>query len=278
MSLIRNATRKIKVLLKHEIPFLMRDSGLLPGERCYARFIILGRSRVGSNWLNSLLDANPAIVSYSEIFGNDYSIGWGRGGMPSGARMIRLMNDDPVGFLGQKVFRTFPPKTQAVGFKLFYYHARDEKRKALWDHLVDDKNLKVIHLRRENMLKTQVSVARARITDQWVSTNSPKKECGAIRMDPQECIRVFEQTRQWEQEARESFASHNFMEVTYEEMVRDKTTVVNGVYEFLGVPPIQVPESKLRKQNRHGLRDSIENYEEVAEALSGTEWSVFLGE
>ncbi len=277
MNLMKKVMRSARICW-HEVPFLLRDAGILPGECCYARHIILARSRVGSNLLNSLLNTHPAIVSYGEIFRNDYSIGWDRGGMPSGSGMVRLMNNEPVGFLEKKVFRTFPPKTRAVGFKLFYYHAQDEKRKVLWDYLIADRDLQVIHLRRKNMLKTLVSLKRAWITDKWVRVSLPEKKSVTVRLDAEECINFFEQNRQWEQEARENFSSHHFMEVVYEEMVRDKPAVARELHEFLGVPSVQITKPVFKKQNRHNLRDSIENYDEIAEALSGTEWSSFLDE
>ena len=42
------------------------DLGLY-GHTDYARFIVLGRSRVGSNLLRGLLNAHPAIEAYGEI-------------------------------------------------------------------------------------------------------------------------------------------------------------------------------------------------------------------
>ena len=58
----------------------MRNLGLNLGANeshmGYGRFIILGRSRVGSNFLRSLLNAHSQIEVYGEIFRNREAMDW----------------------------------------------------------------------------------------------------------------------------------------------------------------------------------------------------------
>jgi hypothetical protein len=47
---------------------LLADTGLLPGQLHYTRFLVVGRSRTGSNLLRSLLSAHPQVEAYGEVF------------------------------------------------------------------------------------------------------------------------------------------------------------------------------------------------------------------
>ncbi len=45
--------------------------------RNYTKFIILGRSRVGSNMLRSILNGHRGIISFGELFRRQGEVGWG---------------------------------------------------------------------------------------------------------------------------------------------------------------------------------------------------------
>jgi LPS sulfotransferase NodH len=95
------------------------------GSKEYTRFIILSRSRTGSNFLRGLLNAHSKVIAYSEMFKNNQVIEWGFPGYNDTKATLALFQKDSVEFLEKKVFTKYPRKTAAVGFKLFYYHAND---------------------------------------------------------------------------------------------------------------------------------------------------------
>ncbi|WP_280564143.1 hypothetical protein [Chromohalobacter sp. 48-RD10] len=76
------------------------------GDNRYRKFIVLTRSRTGSNLLVSLLNSHPNISADGEIFsklnGRDYK---------------RIISN---------AFSRQPRYIKAKGFKIFYYHPQDD--------------------------------------------------------------------------------------------------------------------------------------------------------
>lgn len=62
----------------------------------------------------------------------------------------------------------------------------------------------------------------------------------------------------------------------YEELVSDPQETLNGSFDFLEVANVPTPISPLRKMTPDRLRDAIENFDEVAALLRGTEFEQFL--
>ena len=125
------------------------DFGL--GQREYAPFVIVGRSRVGSNLLRGLLNGHPAVVAYGEIFRDVRNMDWDHTGYFQSPAAANGLQQDPVRFIDAQVFGRYPRNTGAVGFKLFYYHARDGRAQGVWDYLVQRRDLRVLHLKRRNI-------------------------------------------------------------------------------------------------------------------------------
>ena len=111
------------------------------GQKKYTQFIILGRSRTGSNLLRGLLNDHSKIVVLGELFQNEQEIGWAYPGYTQTARELSIFRKKPVDFLEQSVYRNFPIGISAVGFKIFYYHAQTNNWRPVWSHLHDQRNL-----------------------------------------------------------------------------------------------------------------------------------------
>ena len=170
---------KTKTVKARSTPYLRTlalEKGLARGQTDYTRFLILGRSRVGSNFLRGLLNSHSQITVFGELFQNKEEIGWAMPGYRQSRRLMTLFHEEPVRFLEEKVFHPFPHGVTAVGFKLFYYHARDEAWRPVWDYLQAETGIKVIHLRRENILRTHLSKQQAEMTDVWVNTDGVQQK------------------------------------------------------------------------------------------------------
>ncbi len=89
---------------------LALDIGL-HGHNEYIRFIILGRSRVGSNLLRGLLNSHPHIVTYGEVFKDCSSLDWDHLGYFQSRGLTEKIRRDPVDFLDNK-----PSIVAVVGF------------------------------------------------------------------------------------------------------------------------------------------------------------------
>lgn len=257
----------------------MRNLGLNLGTKekhtDYGRFIILGRSRVGSNLLRSLLNAHSQLETYGEIFRNRGAMDWDHLNELQSDRMHQMMLHDPVSFLDEKVFRPYPVETAAVGFKIFYYHAREGSWTPVWSYLLGQTELRVIHIKRCNILKTHLSRKRAEITDSWVNTTGAPEKPVSVTLDYEECLADFARTRAWEEEADAQFADHPLLQLAYEDLARDYEGEMRRVFDFLGVDYEAVRPS-IHKQSRQTLAEAITNYDELKRQFAGTPWVEFF--
>lgn len=256
---------------------LALDWGLKAGHTDYVKFIVLGRSRVGSNLLRSLLNDHPAIEAFGELFRSRESLDWDHIGDWQDESLLPLFQNDPVTFLEKKLFRKFPPETTAVGFKIFYYHAAEGSWSPVWPYLEQMSDLRIIHIKRRNILKTHLSRKRAELTDSWVNTSGQKEKPVSVTLDYAECLADFERTRAYEEAFDARLAHHPIIEVAYEELARDYDGQMKLVQEFLGVPYSAVSPA-IYKQSRQTLAEAISNYDELKAQFQATPWAAFFQE
>jgi len=251
------------------------DLGLLDGHQDYERFIILGRSRSGSNFLRGLLNSHSQLVVLGEIFQNQTKIGWAYPGYLQTRRNYSLFLNDPIKFLDTKVFKKFPPQIAAVGFKIFYYHAQTANWQPIWNYLFAQKSLKVIHIKRRNILRTHLSRKLAAMDSNWVNTNGGQEDHRSVTLDYEECLNDFIQTREWEQNYDHLFEDHPITEVIYEDLAKDYSGEMGRLEGFLGVQAERVKPQTF-KQSNQPLSQAISNFTELKAHFLGTPWESFF--
>jgi LPS sulfotransferase NodH len=251
------------------------DLGLLESHKDYTRFIILGRYRSGSNYLRGLMNSHSQIVVLGELFQNEKTIGWAYPGYRQSRHVLNLFHDQPVKFLQTRVFRRFPREVQAVGFKIFYYHAQTDNWKPVWTYLIENETIKVIHIKRKNILKTHLSRKLAALTDTWVDTSGSKDSIRQVSLDYEECLQDFVRTREWEETHDQTFAKHPLVQVCYEDLARDYGSELNRIQEFLGVR-IETLKPETFKQSNRPISDSISNYYALKQEFIGSPWELFF--
>jgi len=232
------------------------------GGKTFKRFIILTRSRSGSNLLSSFLNSHRQIYTRGEIFWNLNGRDW-----------KRVLADE---------FAKEPTYIKARGFKIFYYHPQDDPDCELWDHLKSMEDLHVIHLRRENLLRVLTSRKIAGASDVWATHQATAGSDGKpvdkrVRFSIEELETAFQETRDWEQMARERFSENPFLEISYEDLVAERQVTVARVAEFLDVDRFDA-ETTLRKQNPEPLGALIVNFDELKAHFSKTQWRLFFEE
>ena len=256
MSMFRSLIRGIKN--PKEIVTLISYKLLSTvGHNKFKRFIVLSRSRTGSNMLISFLNSHSNIHAEGEI-------------------LSKLSGRNHKNILA-KVFAKQPFYVKAKGFKIFYYHPQDDKSSGIWNDLASLDDLYVIHLKRRNILRTLISRKIAGIQDVWATdqhSGADSKEI-AITFTVDELSEGFNQTKAWEQAGDDKFRNHPLISIDYEDLVSHPEQTFRKVTEFLGVR-YQQPETKLRKQNIKSMRETVTNYEELKSAFSGTEWQPFF--
>ncbi len=264
------------------IPFTLKHLalqwGLLGGQSDYRRFMILGEARSGSNFLRGLLNSHPHVMTFGELFRFYDNIGWE---IPDFERyrqtpgLVSLMQRDPVKFLEDRVFESFPPSIDAVGFKMFYYHAQEDSRKGIWNHLEADRNLHIIHLKRKNSLRVLLSRKKAHITNRWTNVAGPEKDALSIELSPGECLEQFSWTRRMWMKYDHFFRRHPRMDLIYEDLTGNCEREIQRVQDFLGVSPMRLSPGTCKQANRP-LSEAILNYAWLKKQFEGTEWEIFF--
>ena len=230
----------------------------LIGQQSYERFIVLTRSRTGSNMLMTFLDAHPNVRAQREIFAN--------------------LNGRSYQSILDSIYGKYPPGIQAVGFKLFYYHPLDEEAPGLWETILADRAIKIIHLKRRNILRTLVSRKIAGMQDLWVSSKETavhQQQLRRVSFTVEELASLFAETRGWEEEYDAKFHQHPLITIHYEDLLANPQARFNEVTRFLGVPS-HPPKTSLKKQNPEGLSQLISNYDTLKFAFADTEWGHFF--
>ena len=258
---------------------LGQDAKLLPGQADYTRFMILGRSRTGSTLLLRSLKTHPQVVCYGELFRND-TINWQAqlGRVTHSQYQTYLAN--PVHFLQERVYRRQPVSIRAVGFKLFYYHAQVGSLRPVWEYVEQNKQIKILHIKRRNVLEAHLSRVVAGETDQWREGGhkaklSTKAAAGPVTLAYAECLHVFQQTRLWEEEFDARLGDHAVLTVTYEDLARNFTHEIERVQSYLGVDQQSLQPATV-KQAKKPLAERIVNYVELKQQFANTCWAEFF--
>ena len=219
------------------------------GYKDYVPFIVLSRSRTGSNFLNSSLRSHPNVRVKGEHFGH--------------------LGGDSIEKRYGDVFGKQPRYIKAAGCKVFYYHPHHGDATELFSLLQKNRNLRVIHLKREDTLRSVLSWMIARENDTYVA-NSNRALMSAdkkrVSVDPNELIEWIEKTLYWERWGDEFFSEHQLLNISYEELTGDLNNTFQRVLEFLGLPE-STPVTNLKRQNPEPVGDLISNWNEGREKL-----------
>ena len=98
-------------------------------------------------------------------------------------------------------------------------------------------DLKVIHLRRKNILRSLVSNKIAKQSDIWKESDKTREPIIAkkVELSIEECQTGFDQKQKWATEADEKFFNYPLLQLTYEELTSDYQGQMQRVQEFLDV-------------------------------------------
>lgn len=272
------AIQKVKDMIRLRDPQVQNialDLGLLGGHQEYVKFIILGRSRTGSNFLRGLLNSHPNVRIFGELFQNPQEITWGLPRYTQARRLFALFSNEPVTFLKQEIFRKVPAQIKAVGFKIFYYHAQTPQWKPVWEYLLGQPSIRVLHIKRQNILQTHLSKARAEQSGEWANITGKTQQRPPLQLEYAALLEDFEKTRQMEADYDALFAGHPKIDVLYEDLSRDYEAAFQTVRAFLDLPDCPAAPQTY-KQTKEPLSVAIANYRELKEQFAGSPWEEFF--
>ena len=154
----------------------------------------------------------------------------------------------------------------------------DDKSCGIWNDLLYMKDLRVIHLKRRNMLKTLVSAKIARMQDVWKSSKASASHGAqekAVTFTVEELEKGFKKFRALEENGENVFSKHQCVNIYYESLVENPEFEFKRITGLLQVTDIK-PSTGLRKQNPERLSELITNYEELKVAFAGSEWESYF--
>ena len=179
----------------------------------------------------------------------------------------------------------------------------------LLDHLRNDTELRVIHLKRRNLVRLLVSWKLAEHTGLWfegdpaavLSTRLTARDAlralrhprwaatrvlqlwrpparpkqASIKITANELSTFLEETQRRTADFDELFSRRSMLTVYYEDLARERQRVFGEVQTFLGLKPARLTTT-LRKQNPEPLSELIENYDELYAAFKGSQYEPFF--
>jgi LPS sulfotransferase NodH len=240
--------------------------------------IILTSQRSGSTFLQYCLDAHPSIRCYGEWLVGGHLVApqpfRGRRILTKAWRYVVIRAWDPVSILDRHYAREEAP---VVAFRAMYNHV-DNRR--VRDYLVRHSEIRVIHLRRDNLLKQYVSkvLLGAKRERAWQPHTDHRIPVVSVRISPERAIKEMSRVRDAFADFEQLLSGHRKIELVYERMVNGQTLsheAWSKISELLEIEPAEIG-SDLVKMNPHDLRPMVENYEELAAALAGTEFERYL--
>lgn len=251
---------KIKKGMKDPIlaaKLLQIRSGLYLGHSDYRKFIVLSRSRTGSNLLIDLMNTHPMIYAEGEIFSS--------------------LEGRTANQILETIYSRYPKYIKVVGFKIFYYHPQDDESGLIWELLKEMEDLIVIHLKRRNILRTLLSRKIAGITNAYRHDLGKDHSDGNKRCSftEDELLSGFEQTRGWEDDFGGMFQTYEGIEIYYEDMADNMYREFRRITKILNLK-YREPRTTLKKQNPEKMYDLIGNYHELKEKFANTEWADFF--
>lgn len=250
------------------------------------RFILLAHGRCGSSLITESLARHPEVRVGGELFhceeeprrrafrplnGTESATHHESRHYRSGTNAARFLEHD--------VFHE-RPGIRAVGFKMFYVHARSNaNEREAWNYLLTNNDIRVIHLIRTNMLESYISLRVASITGEWErprDSSAPRVEAPTLELEPKVCEAHFNQELAWRQWGRESFRHHPFLEIEYDKDVCTRfQAVMNEIQDFLDIA--RLPASQLlEKQSRRSTREAIINFDELKNYFQHTLYEEFF--
>lgn len=241
--------------------------------------IIIGTQRSGSNFLHYCLLSHPSIICEGEMLINGLvktpkiieDFRWP-------AKIYRYVMAgawNPIRILNQFLARDDAP---VVAFKAMYNHLQSDKIKEFFQ---EHKEIRIIHLRRDNLLKQYVSkmlLGKKRGQKRWLPHSTQKLPPVTTHISPQAAITYMEHTQAQYQKFETLLSQHHKIELVYETMIDGqclREEVSRAICDLFQIE-YQKMCCDFVKVNPNSLQQMIENYDELAEALHGTPYERFL--
>lgn len=221
------------------------------------RAILLANSRAGTHIVKTALAQHPDVLSHEQ--------------------RLRWPDFHPTD-TGKELFdRLFVTHKRAVVLPLDF-GAGSNTHPGFWDELSSQK-VRVIHLRRWNMVKWFVSLKLAESTNRWIAGAQPERPTETVTIDYRELLRTSFAIWRKQRQADRYLREHQAMYLWYEQLSDPKVyqTAMAAVQRFLEVAVMDLRPTCFKQESRP-LREIVTNYTELARCLVGSPFEMYLDE
>jgi LPS sulfotransferase NodH len=240
--------------------------------------IILTTQRTGSTFLVACLHSHPEVYCLGEMLAG------GHLDIPALVYRSRYAT---------KAYRYLTSGAVFPTRMMDRYFARDDRPvmafKAMYNqigipwtlgYLREHTEIRVLHLRRHNLLKQYVShkLIKVKRDDHWDPHTTEPVKPAPIAVNVQDALHYIRRLREEHDRHERMFARHALLPLVYESMIEGNSLaagVARDICGFLGIAE-QPMHSKLVKMNPERLHQMITNYEEVARTIGRTEFADLL--
>lgn len=233
-------------------------------------------SRTGSTFLVHLLRSHSEIMCYGEI----YSIP-----KPNGlaGRYADLIRDNPAyldyirdyrdGDLTRFLYKiAFDSQDRRIsGFKYKYGQLETPALETATTQIIQDTDIKIIHLVRRNLLARYLSQYIANKVTGFTMRlqNDEMPDIPPVMLDPQACEKDFDKAMNHQAKYRNVFSAHPIFSIFYEDLLEEpsKSKVISELLSFLEVSdsPLSSPTQKIIQKP---MSEAISNYTQLCDYFS----------
>lgn len=279
----------------------------ITGDVVKTRFIILASPRSGSNLLHHLLASHDNVKIFSELFNlfaitrpeldkilinpKEYLENIYKKKYPKEKKAIGFKifyNQATAEQMDAEFFNQYYIRDVSLEMKrkisslqeyLEEHHVKEvakAKISEVWSYLLENRDIRIIHLTRGNKLKQYLSLVKAWQSDEWKSVSGKNSlNIEEFNLNPDDCRRFFEKASSQEEKFNQLFNEHPKLDLVYENLTRDLEGELNRVQKFLDLP-IKTLTANLRKQRSSPAASSITNYSHLKEKFRGGKWEMFF--
>lgn len=209
--------------------------------------------------LRTSLDNHPQVLCMTEMFNPDYT-----------ESKYGFTPDTPAAeILANYIFTDENMTHPCVGFLLHRIGARFGNWHDLWSLLEQDKELAVLSLRRQNLLRRYLSVQLMKNQD--LEGNPP----APMHFDKDLLIRDFQKQEAKIAEFDARFCDHPLITVTYEDLCDRYPETMSQIQSFLHLTPATLQPGTKRRATP-ALAEVIANYPELKREFADTQWFSFF--
>ena len=230
------------------------------------KYIVLSHGRAGTNYLNQNFRQHPQIAAYNEPFHDTPAKR-----APVSGRKWKTA-ESATKFAWETMYNDPDPRVTAVGFKLFFFQCRQNRKAAdIWNTVLNDTSIRPIFVNKRNLLNRYFSELRAKASGVWHPTSNDYKntqygEIVELEVKIPKMLQHLSRLYSSYNIVRSQFADRPVLEFFYEDLGTDSESKINQAYEFLGVEQIG-QESDFRTGTLSRETTRLVNEDEVREAI-----------